>query len=312
MGPGRPAAARAFGRRHGRAHPQPGWPRLPICPAPDPTVVRPPAWTAADRGQSGPGTEPVPRPFSQPGLHQFADLSVGEIAERAGLKRIDLVAWRDFDDPEAGGSELHAHRVMTAWAEGRHRRVDDHVVGPRRPHGGPARRLPGRAPGRALRGVPADDAARGRWAGSARRRPGRDLERHALLLAPVGPLPAHRLPPPRPRRDVEDGPPRRAGRERLRHRAPAGPSRLPPDPDRDPVLVVQAGDRRPAGHPRPRGCRSRPRVSSPSSRPAASAPPSRWWRRSAGWCRSSGSTCSSRPWSSSSPSHPEPQGRHRR
>jgi glycosyltransferase involved in cell wall biosynthesis len=44
-------------------------------------------------------------------------MTIGEIAERAGLRRIDVVAWRDFDDPEAGGSELHAHRVMSAWSE---------------------------------------------------------------------------------------------------------------------------------------------------------------------------------------------------
>ena len=56
-------------------------------------------------------------PFAQPGLRQFAGLTIGEIAERAGLRRIDVVAWRDFDDPEAGGSELHAHRVMTAWSQ---------------------------------------------------------------------------------------------------------------------------------------------------------------------------------------------------
>ena len=26
------------------------------------------------------------------------------------------MAWRDLDDPEAGGSELHAHRLATEWA----------------------------------------------------------------------------------------------------------------------------------------------------------------------------------------------------
>lgn len=50
-------------------------------------------------------------------LNVWADLPLGEIAERAGLRRIDVVAWRDYDDPEAGGSELHAHRVLTAWSE---------------------------------------------------------------------------------------------------------------------------------------------------------------------------------------------------
>jgi hypothetical protein len=39
------------------------------------------------------------------------------VAEQAGLHRVDLVAWRDLDDAEAGGSELHAHEVMRRWAE---------------------------------------------------------------------------------------------------------------------------------------------------------------------------------------------------
>jgi glycosyltransferase involved in cell wall biosynthesis len=39
-----------------------------------------------------------------------------EIASRAGLRRIDVVAWRDLDDAEAGGSELHAHEILRRWA----------------------------------------------------------------------------------------------------------------------------------------------------------------------------------------------------
>ena len=46
----------------------------------------------------------------------FAGMPVAEIAERSGLRRIDVLAWRDFDDPEAGGSELHAHRIIAAWS----------------------------------------------------------------------------------------------------------------------------------------------------------------------------------------------------
>jgi len=38
------------------------------------------------------------------------------VAEEAGLRRIHFVAWRDLDDPEAGGSELHAHRIAGLWA----------------------------------------------------------------------------------------------------------------------------------------------------------------------------------------------------
>ncbi|HVB94946.1 MAG TPA: glycosyltransferase family 4 protein [Acidimicrobiales bacterium] len=56
-------------------------------------------------------------PFDEPGLRRFADMSLHEIAAVGGLRRLDVVAWRDFDDPEAGGSELHAHQILSAWAE---------------------------------------------------------------------------------------------------------------------------------------------------------------------------------------------------
>jgi glycosyltransferase involved in cell wall biosynthesis len=32
------------------------------------------------------------------------------------IRHVDVVAWRDLDDPEAGGSELHAHEVLSRWA----------------------------------------------------------------------------------------------------------------------------------------------------------------------------------------------------
>ncbi|MDA8039875.1 MAG: glycosyltransferase family 4 protein [Actinomycetota bacterium] len=38
------------------------------------------------------------------------------LAAAAGLRRIAMVAWRDLDDPEAGGSELHAHEIARRWA----------------------------------------------------------------------------------------------------------------------------------------------------------------------------------------------------
>ena len=39
------------------------------------------------------------------------------IAGDAKLGRVMILAWRDLDDPEAGGSELHAARVAALWAE---------------------------------------------------------------------------------------------------------------------------------------------------------------------------------------------------
>jgi glycosyltransferase involved in cell wall biosynthesis len=38
------------------------------------------------------------------------------VASRSGIRRVHFVAWRDLDDPEAGGSELHAHKVASLWA----------------------------------------------------------------------------------------------------------------------------------------------------------------------------------------------------
>ena len=42
---------------------------------------------------------------------------IGDLAAEAGLRRIHVLAWRDLDDVEAGGSELHADRVARLWAE---------------------------------------------------------------------------------------------------------------------------------------------------------------------------------------------------
>ena len=41
---------------------------------------------------------------------------LGDVAAAAGLRRIHILMWRDLDDPEAGGSELHAHEIATRWA----------------------------------------------------------------------------------------------------------------------------------------------------------------------------------------------------
>jgi glycosyltransferase involved in cell wall biosynthesis len=41
---------------------------------------------------------------------------LASIAAEAGIRRIHFVAWRDLDDPEAGGSELHAHEIASLWA----------------------------------------------------------------------------------------------------------------------------------------------------------------------------------------------------
>ena len=42
---------------------------------------------------------------------------IGDLAAECGIRRIHLLAWRDLDDVEAGGSELHASTVAAHWAE---------------------------------------------------------------------------------------------------------------------------------------------------------------------------------------------------
>jgi glycosyltransferase involved in cell wall biosynthesis len=46
--------------------------------------------------------------------------SIGDIsalAQDAGIERVHVLAWRDLVDIEAGGSELHAARVLSLWTE---------------------------------------------------------------------------------------------------------------------------------------------------------------------------------------------------
>jgi glycosyltransferase involved in cell wall biosynthesis len=52
--------------------------------------------------------------------HRVAAIaSFEKVAARAlevGLRKLSIIAWRDLDDPEAGGSELHAHQIASIWA----------------------------------------------------------------------------------------------------------------------------------------------------------------------------------------------------
>ena len=41
---------------------------------------------------------------------------IGDIAAAAGIRRVNMFAWRDLDHPEAGGSELHAASLAERWA----------------------------------------------------------------------------------------------------------------------------------------------------------------------------------------------------
>jgi glycosyltransferase involved in cell wall biosynthesis len=43
--------------------------------------------------------------------------ALGDLASEAGIAHVHMLAWRDLDDVEAGGSELHAHNVASIWAQ---------------------------------------------------------------------------------------------------------------------------------------------------------------------------------------------------
>jgi glycosyltransferase involved in cell wall biosynthesis len=60
------------------------------------------------------GADPAP---AQPDDGKSGRSRLLGIAEQSGRRRVDVVAWRDLEDAEAGGSELHAHEVLRRWAD---------------------------------------------------------------------------------------------------------------------------------------------------------------------------------------------------
>ena len=70
-------------------------------------------WDSARGANPTERVEP-PVESAAPDLVQRAELAA--LAADSGLDSIRIVAWRDIDDPEAGGSELHAHQLATEWA----------------------------------------------------------------------------------------------------------------------------------------------------------------------------------------------------
>ena len=49
--------------------------------------------------------------------HDATIAKMGSLAAEAGLRAATILAWRDLDDPEAGGSEISAAMVARFWAE---------------------------------------------------------------------------------------------------------------------------------------------------------------------------------------------------
>ena len=43
--------------------------------------------------------------------------SLKALVEESGVERVHMLAWRDLDDVEAGGSEVHAHNIAALWSQ---------------------------------------------------------------------------------------------------------------------------------------------------------------------------------------------------
>ena len=50
-------------------------------------------------------------------VHEPTEGSLADLVAASGLERVHILAWRDLEDPEAGGSEVHAANVARLWAE---------------------------------------------------------------------------------------------------------------------------------------------------------------------------------------------------
>jgi len=55
--------------------------------------------------------------MTEPAASEQAVKAIGDLAAEAGIEHVHMLAWRDLDDVEAGGSELHAHNVAAIWAQ---------------------------------------------------------------------------------------------------------------------------------------------------------------------------------------------------
>jgi glycosyltransferase involved in cell wall biosynthesis len=61
--------------------------------------------------------EGYPHDVVEPAPHASSIAKIGDLAAGAGIRRVHLLSWRDLDDVEAGGSEVHAATVARFWAE---------------------------------------------------------------------------------------------------------------------------------------------------------------------------------------------------
>ena len=157
-----------------------------------------------------------------------------------GARRVHVLAWRDLDDPDAGGSEVHADEFMRRWAAAgldiTHRTsaaVGQPATATRNGYKvirrGSRYSVFPRAVGSEM------DTADG-----CVRRAGRGVERRAVDESGVVPQAAHHVPPPRARTDVGPAPAAAVGGRRPGVGGPVRAAVLPAHVDPDAVATRPA------------------------------------------------------------------------
>ncbi len=66
---------------------------------------------------AGNGLRSIRVPMEPPVANRPTVDAIAELADRAGIERIHVFGWRDLDDDEAGGSEVHADNIESIWAQ---------------------------------------------------------------------------------------------------------------------------------------------------------------------------------------------------
>ena len=50
-------------------------------------------------------------------VNRLPEGNLDSLIDKSGINRVLILQWRDLDDPDAGGSEVHSHNIAEIWAE---------------------------------------------------------------------------------------------------------------------------------------------------------------------------------------------------